>query len=172
MAGTGRSLMLDSPVPSRCRRLLASQIAKGADMRRCPPPPFLRVVLSVTLFLFFSFSLFAQNQSGNIYGTVKAKDGSVLPGVTVSLTGVGAPQTFITAADGDFRFLNLSPGSYHVAADLSGFGRAVRNNIRVSVGQNAEIAMTLAPSVAESITVTADAPLVDTRKMGTGATIT
>jgi len=31
-------------------------------------------------------------QTGNIYGKVQAKDGSVLPGVTVTLTGVGAPR--------------------------------------------------------------------------------
>ena len=95
-----------------------------------------------------------------------------LPGVTVTLTGVGAPQTFITAADGNFRFINLSPGSYALKAELSGMGTAVRNNIRVSVGQNSDVTLTVAPSVAESITVTADAPLIDTRKTGTGAVIT
>ncbi|GAC1435469.1 MAG: hypothetical protein NVSMB68_07610 [Thermoanaerobaculia bacterium] len=141
-------------------------------MTRDPAPGFRRFSFSFILLSLLTVSAFAQTQSGNIYGTVKAKDGSSLPGVTVMLTGVGAPQTFITDRDGNFRFLNLSPGNYAVSAELAGFGRAVRKDIRVSVGQNSEIAMAVAPAVAESITVTAEAPLVDTRKTGTGATIT
>ena len=45
-------------------------------------------------------------QTGNIFGKTQAKDGSVLPGVTVTLTGPGAPQTFVTDATGSFRFVN------------------------------------------------------------------
>lgn len=113
----------------------------------------------------------AQYQTGNIYGRIQAKDGSVLPGVSVTLTGVGAPQTFLTDAGGDFRFLGLSPGSYRLEAELAGFGTAVRQGIPVNVGKNAEIGITLTPSVAQSITVTADAPLIDTRKTGTGVVV-
>jgi hypothetical protein len=118
-----------------------------------------------------ALSAHAQFQSGNIYGTVKAKDGSLLPGVTVTLTGIGAPQTFITDSSGTFRFLNLSPGSYNLKAELAGMGSASRK-MSVSVGQNSEIEVVISPTVVESITVTAQAPLVDTRKTGTGATIT
>jgi len=116
-------------------------------------------------------SAHAQFQTGNIYGKVHATDGSVLPGVSVTLTGIGAPRTFITDSTGDFRFLGLSPGTYEVKAELAGFGTAVRQNIPVSVGKNAEIGITLNPSVVQSITVTAQAPLIDTRKTGTGATV-
>ena len=131
-----------------------------------------RVFVSASLLFLLALSAHAQYQSGNIYGTVKARDGSLLPGVTVSLTGVGAPQTFITDASGNFRFINLSPGSYNVKAELAGMGTAVRNNIRVSVGQNSEIDVMISPAVTESITVTAEAPLIDTRKTGTGAIVT
>ncbi|HEY3054012.1 MAG TPA: TonB-dependent receptor [Thermoanaerobaculia bacterium] len=124
------------------------------------------------LIALLAVSAHAQFQAGNIYGKVEAKDGSMLPGVTVTLTGVGAPQTFVTDSSGNFRFLNLSPGIYNLSAELAGMGTAVRSNIRVSIGQNADITLVIAPSVRESITVTAEAPLVDTRKTGTGATIT
>ncbi len=129
-------------------------------------------IISAVLLVILALSAQAQTQSGNIYGVVKAKDGTLLPGATVTLSGVGAPQTFITAAGGDFRFINLSPGAYTVKAELAGMGTATRNNVRVSVGQNSEIALALSPAVAESITVTAEAPLIDTRKTGTGAIIT
>src|SRR5213594_123815 len=116
-------------------------------------------------------SAFAQFQTGNIYGKVQAKDGSVLPGVTVVLTGVGAPQTTITGPQGEFRFLSLSPGTYSLKAELAGYGTATRSGIGVRVGANADVTMTLNPSVSESITVTAEAPLLDVRKAGTGVNV-
>src|SRR4051812_900461 len=119
-----------------------------------------------------AFPLFAQVQSGNIFGKVQAKDGTALPGVTVMLTGVGAPQTFVTDTQGAFRFLNLSPGTYAVKAELAGYGATTRQGINVSIGQNADLNVMLNPSVQESITVTAEAPLLDVRKAGTGATVT
>src|SRR6266571_1873365 len=89
---------------------------KGADMKRCPTPRFLAVVVAALCTMLFAVSVFAQFQTGNIYGKVQAKDGSVLPGVTVTLTGIGAPQTTVTDAQGNFRFVSLSPGSYTLKA--------------------------------------------------------
>jgi hypothetical protein len=119
-----------------------------------------------------AFSVYAQVQTGNIYGHTQAKDGSALPGVTVTLTGVGAPQTFVTDTTGAFRFLNLSPGTYALKAELAGFGTSTHQGISVNLGRNADVTMTLNPTASESITVTAEAPLLDVRKAGTGATIT
>src|SRR6185295_2793218 len=102
----------------------------------------------------------AQFQTGNIYGKVQAKDGTALPGVTVTLTGIGAPQTAYTDGQGNYRFLNLSPGTYSVKAELSGYGSATRSGVSVRIGNNADVAITLNPSVSESITVTAEAPLL------------
>jgi hypothetical protein len=118
--------------------------------------------------MLLAVSGYAQFQTGNIYGRVQAKDGSVLPGVTVTLTGVGAPLTTVTDAQGNFRFISLSPGTYSVKAELAGYGSALRSGIGVRVAQNADVTMTLNPSVSESITVTAEAPLLDVRKAGTG----
>ncbi|HEY6842748.1 MAG TPA: carboxypeptidase regulatory-like domain-containing protein, partial [Thermoanaerobaculia bacterium] len=137
-------------------------------MKRCPTPRFLAVVLAALCTLLFAVSGFAQFQSGNIYGKVQAKDGSVLPGVTVTLTGVGAPKTTVSDAQGQFRFINLDPGAYSLKAELAGYGSVTRTGIQVRVAQNADVTMTLNPSVAESITVTAEAPLLDVRKAGTG----
>ncbi len=116
-------------------------------------------------------SAFAQFQTGNIYGKVQTKDGSALPGVTVTLTGVGAPQSAITDPEGDFRFPNLSPGTYSIKAELAGFGAAARTGVGVRIGSNADVTMTLNPSVTESITVTGEAPLLDVRKAGTAINV-
>ncbi len=139
-------------------------------MKRSPSFRILAVVATLCLAL-MAVSAFAQFQTGNIFGKTQAKDGSVLPGVTVTLTGIGAPQTAVTDAGGSFRFANLSPGSYSVKAELAGFGSATRTGLTVRVGQNADITMTLNASMAESITVTAESPLLDVRKAGTGTNV-
>src|SRR5437763_8581770 len=116
---------------------------KGADMKRCPTPRFLAVVVAALCSMLFAVSGFAQFQTGNIYGKVQAKDGSVLPGVTVTLTGVGAPQTTVSDAQGNFRFLNLSPGTYTIKSELAGYGTSTRAGVGVRVGANADVTMTL-----------------------------
>ncbi|HEV7923166.1 MAG TPA: TonB-dependent receptor [Thermoanaerobaculia bacterium] len=142
-------------------------------MKRCPPSrPFAAVVTAILLAALFAVSAFGQAQFGNIYGKVQAKDGTMLPGVTVTLSGVGAPQVFISDSEGNFRFLNLSPSSdYQLKAELTGFGTAVRQGVSVNVGRNSDLTLVLTPSVEQSITVTADAPLIDPRKTGTGTTV-
>ena len=102
-------------------------------MYRCPK---YLVYAAVAL---FAVSAFAQFQTGNIYGKVQAKDGSVLPGVTVTLTGIAAPQTTVTDALGNFRFISLSPGTYTLRAELAGYGTATRTGIGVRVGANADV---------------------------------
>jgi hypothetical protein len=138
-------------------------------MKRCLT---LKAVLVAALcFALCAVSGYAQFQTGNIYGKVQTKDGSVLPGVTVTLTGVGAPQQTVTDALGNFRFISLSVGTYSLRAELAGYGTATRSGISVRIAQNSDVTMTLNPSVAESITVTAEAPLLDVRKTGTGANV-
>src|SRR6266478_3559879 len=53
-----------------------------------------------------------QASTGNIYGRAVDEQGGALPGVSVTLTGPGAPLTSFTDARGEFRFLSLSVGSY------------------------------------------------------------
>jgi len=140
-------------------------------MKGCPSLRFLAVIVAVVCVALVAGSAFAQYQTGNIYGKVQAKDGSALPGVTVTLTGVGAPQTNVTDALGNFRFINLAPGTYSIKAELAGYGTATRVGLTARVGQSADVTMTMNPAVAESITVTAEAPLLDQRKTGTSTNV-
>jgi hypothetical protein len=139
-------------------------------MNRCPSHWY-RAALAALIVSLMAVSAFAQIQSGNMFGTVVGNDGAALPGVTVTLTGVGAPQTTVTDSQGRFRFPNLSPGTYSVKAELAGYGTATRSGIGVRIGGSPDIAMTLNPSVSQTITVTAEAPLLDVRKTGTGNTV-
>src|SRR5262245_19441157 len=117
----------------------------------------------------------AQIATGNIYGTVADQQGGVLPGVDVTLTAVsigGQPRTTVTDAQGHFRFINLDPGTYKVSTNLSGFNKMERDVI-VTTGVNADISFQMGvKSVEETVTVTAETPVVDVKKIGTITTLT
>jgi hypothetical protein len=114
---------------------------------------------------------FAQLQTGNIYGTTLDNQGEALPGVTVTLEGAGAPKVQTSDASGVFRFLGLPPGTFSLKAVLEGFSPLDYPNVVVNVGRNTTIEMTLTAAVEEVVTVTAESPLLDERRIGTGATV-
>ena len=130
---------------------------------------------SMLLALVFAFAMpaFAQIQGGSISGAVKDEQGGVLPGVAVTAQGVDATLTTVTDAAGEYRFLNLAPGPYKVTAALQGFATVVREQVAVSVGRNVELPMVLKVSgVSETITVSGESPIVDTKATGTATNFT
>ncbi|HVR41259.1 MAG TPA: TonB-dependent receptor, partial [Thermoanaerobaculia bacterium] len=112
----------------------------------------------------------AQLTSGNLYGTAVDNQGNALPGVTVTLTGPGAPQVQVTDAEGRFRFLNETPGGYTIKAQLEGFA-PVSSPVTISLGRTTEITLTLNPAISEQITVSAAAPVLDTNASGVGTNL-
>ena len=130
-------------------------------------------ILALALCVATTNVAFAQVQSGSISGSIRDAQGGVLPGATVTLAGSGAPQAFVTEADGQFRFLNVPPGSYTVTATLQGFQTVVREGVVVAVGQSVQLPITLSvATVQETVTVTGDSPVVDTKAMGTATNFT
>ncbi len=102
--------------------------------------------------------------TGVITGTVMDNTRAVLPGVMVTVSGpaaMGTP-TSTTNESGIYRVPSLPPGEYTVRFELTGFGTVIREGIRVGVGFTATVntEMNLA-SVAESVTVSGDSPVVD-----------
>src|SRR6266545_1061963 len=130
------------------------------------------VAVAAMLLVLGGGAAFAQLQTGNLYGTVMDEQGSPLPGVTVTLNGPGAPAVQVTNAQGEFRFLGLSPGSYQLKAELEGFSTIEYPNIVINLGRNTTIEVTLSSAVEDVITVTAESPLLDERRISTGATVT
>jgi hypothetical protein len=113
----------------------------------------------------------AQLQTGNLYGTVTDESGSALPGVTITLTGQASPSIQVTDGNGQFRFLGLGPGGYQLKAELEGFSTVEYPNITINIARNTTIEVTLASAVEDVITVTAESPLLDERRISTGATV-
>jgi hypothetical protein len=98
----------------------------------------------------------AQATTGTISGAVTDESKAVLPGVTVVVrnTETGATRTLVTDERGTFRALSLAPGLYSVAAELSGFTPAKRENLTLEIGRdvNADLTMRIG-SVSEQVTV-------------------
>jgi hypothetical protein len=130
------------------------------------------LVLSLALLLVAVGTSFAQAPTGNIFITVTDSEGAALPGVSVTLSGIGADKLQITNAQGQARFLSLDPGAWNVRAELEGFGSVEYPNVDVRVGRNTEIELKLTPAVEETITVTSESPLLDERKLQQGTSVT
>ncbi|HYH06326.1 MAG TPA: TonB-dependent receptor [Thermoanaerobaculia bacterium] len=121
--------------------------------------------------LLLAMPALAQTSSGDIYGKITDTTGSTLPGVTVTAESNGLRNTFVTDTDGAFRFLRLPPGRYTVTAELSGFS-TVRRQIDVNIGTSPNLDLVLSPQMSETVTVTGETPLIDTREMGTSSVVT
>src|SRR3954462_1824534 len=133
---------------------------------------YVKLIMTFTAGLWFTGGmLFAQMQYGSVSGRAYDKSQAVLPGVTVTLAGNGAPQTFVTDPQGQFRFLNLSAGRYTLSGELGGMGKVTHTKVEVTVGNNTEVDLTLSPTVSESLTVTAASPIIDRRQNGTAVNL-
>jgi hypothetical protein len=136
---------------------------------------FRAIVLALVALFAASSLASAQQQTGQIFGKVTDGSGAVLPGVTVTLSGpvLLQPLTAVTSETGTYEFPRLSIGTYTVKFDLVGFKTVVNQDIFVTVGFNAQVNAQMGIStVQETITVTGQSPIVDTRDTGTKQTFT
>ena len=133
-------------------------------------------ILCVALFLVLcaGTGALAQEQRASIEGTVKDAQGGVLPGVSVearspALVGLA---TSVTDARGIFRFPALTPGRYEVTAALQGFQSAKVSDVVLELGQLLKVDLVLqVAGVAETVQVSAEAPLIDVKQNAAGANV-
>src|ERR1700730_3414456 len=112
-------------------------------------------------------------QEATISGTVTDATGAVLPGVTVTAVLEASGNNFgtVTDARGDFR-IPVRIGVYRITTELQGFRAATKTGVELLVGQTVNINLQMTPAgVAESVTVTAQAPLIETTTSSLGSTI-
>ena len=137
----------------------------------------LRLVLALLLAFASALPGAAQTTAinGTIEGTVSDDQGAVLPGVTVTVTNVetGDTRSVVTNESGLYRALLLPLGNYKLEAELQGFRKYEQSGVTLRAGQTAVIHVKLSVgAVAETITVTADSPIVDLAKIEQGRTLT
>ncbi len=107
--------------------------------------------------------------TGNLYGRALDAQGNSLIGVTVTLTGPGAALRATTDANGDFRFLSLSPSEYFVMLEHTGF-ETTRRDVTVALGDAVLSLVMRVAGIEETVTVTSGAAGLDNREIETGAT--
>src|ERR1700730_5332571 len=117
----------------------------------------------------------AQVSTGEVFGKVTDGTGAVLPGVSVTLSGPSLiqPMAAVSSESGAYRFPSIPIGTYSVAFDIAGFKKYVRSDIIIQAGFNAEINVKLEIStVQETVTVTGESPVVDTKSTTVSASFT
>jgi len=123
----------------------------------------LRAPLCIFVITLLCCTALLGQQTGSISGRVTATDNSALPGVTIEARSNVLPQPRLTTTDtnGDYRLPALVPGDYTVTYSLAGM-QTVTRKATVVLSQNvvADVKLGL-QGVAETITVTAAATLVD-----------
>ena len=134
--------------------------------------PRLALVAIALLLALAAAPMFAQEQTGALFGTVTDEQKGALPGVTVTLTGSTGPQVQVTDTQGKFRFLNLPPGSYDLRAELQGFSTVELPDLAIKLGGKASLEVTLNGAVKDVITVTGESPLLDERRIDQGTNVT
>jgi hypothetical protein len=116
----------------------------------------------------------AQDFRGAVGGKVTDESGGVLPGVTVTGTNrdTNVAGNTVTNETGGYTLLYLAPGTYQLTAELQGFKKVVRDNVEVRLGDRLTLDFKLEVGrMEETITVTAETPLLETRTGSAGQVI-
>ena len=124
-----------------------------------------RVLLGVLTFVFtLPVLALAQGTTADIVGRITDASGAVLPGATVTVSNgaTGDTRTAVSGETGDYAFTLLPIGTYTVRIELQGF-QVVTSRVTLASGDRSRVDAKMAlGSVAENVTVTAEAPLLQT----------
>jgi hypothetical protein len=130
----------------------------------------MRTMLVVGFLLLVGIPAIAQETRSTISGTVRDEQG-VIPGAGVKVTnlGTGVTQQLTTNSSGYFEAPLLIAGTYEVLVEMTGFKTLRRTGITLSSGQQLALPLALEiGTIAEEITVTGEAPLLEVTTLRQG----
>src|SRR5947209_8191498 len=116
-----------------------------------------------------------QTSTATIVGVVRDATGALVPGVSITVKHVdsGLTRAVLTGENGGYTVPLLPVGPYEITTNMPGFKQAVRRGINLAVGQEAVVDLTLEVGAnAEQVTVSEEAPLVNTTLASTSGLIT
>jgi Carboxypeptidase regulatory-like domain/TonB dependent receptor-like, beta-barrel len=133
-----------------------------------------RFLLGVALVPVAALALWAQTFTANLTGVVTDTQGGVISGAEVVLTSTatGQARTAMTGNDGRYTFSQLNPTTYNLSVKLVGFKEYNQTGILLSTNQSVELNIKLeVGNLAETIEITAETPLLDTRTANQSVTL-
>src|SRR6266581_6103839 len=139
--------------------------------------PILRSLFA-KLLVVFALSIvpaFSQVTTGDITGRVVDSQGAVVPGVTVTAVNKGTSfsRAATTDSTGVFTIAQLPPGRYDVTVQAQGFSKALVQDFELNVGTRPTLNFELKPGqITAEISVTGEAPLVETTTSELGGVVT
>ena len=153
---------------------------KGATVMRVSSFPrtqriFQALLVIVALQCAYAPRSMAQATGAVVLGTIVDDQGAVLPGATVSIRNVetGVTRSTASESDGGYRLGGLPPGRYDLSYELQGFGKVEVQGVTLTIGQQLrhDAKMGL-QGVQETVTVTGEAPVIETTRTEVAAVIT
>jgi hypothetical protein len=131
-------------------------------------------LLTIMGFTAVPFSALAQVSGFELSGIVQDESGAMLPGATLTLSNseTGLSRTVTTNERGRYVFGGMPAGTYGLRVELSGFASAEYAGLRYYANTKETLNVTLSlAQVQEAVTVTGEAPLLDTRQAQIGLTV-
>src|SRR4051812_7460516 len=125
--------------------------------------------------LLLATPLFAQQGTTELRGRVADAQGGILPGVTVTVRNqaTGMFRETVSGTDGSYIASGLTPGTYEINAELQGFKKFNRKDLILEVGKTTTVDVKMeVGGIEQTVTVTADSPLVDVTSKEIGGNIT
>jgi len=137
-----------------------------------PSRKLFTLLISISLLLSASLSLYGQSTYGSIAGAVTDTSGAAITDANVTLTNLGTSEkrTQSSGSDGLFTFVNLFPGQYRIDVEKQGFKHFTRTSIAVDVQQSTRVdAAMQVGEVSQVVEVTSETPLLqaETSSLGT-----
>jgi hypothetical protein len=118
---------------------------------------------------------FSQESTAELRGRVLDAQDAPVPGATITITNqaTGVIRQTVSNADGTYFITAISPGSYELAAELSGFTKYTRRDVRLDLGRTTTLDVELrVGNLTETVTITAETPLVDLTSKEIGGNVT
>jgi hypothetical protein len=117
----------------------------------------------------------AQSAAADLQGVVKDATGAVVPNATVTARNpaTNLSRTATSNDEGFYRIVNLTPGDYEITVEAANFKKAVLTKVNLTVGQSAQLDISLEPGqISESVTISdATSDIVETTKTAVSTTI-
>jgi hypothetical protein len=132
------------------------------------------VSIAFTFVLLTTFALAQGAATGDLHVVVRDPRGNLVTNATVNVREMAKALARSTTENtqGEYRILLLPPGSYSVSVEAPGFSRATANDVTITVGQVAELPVSLSVAgTQEIVNVSSEAELVETQRTSSTDTI-